>query len=197
MKKQNELEISGVGKAYVYTLKVEKKEFSLVTPELRDVKTQRTSGGSTIYTDGTQTWEKAQLGYNVNGRFIQKVERTDKVVKYELVDKTEYTGNYLSDSWYVVIPEPATETKLRELGLYDDKVMVFTYKKSSVGMSFHRAVLSSFQGVLFMDCAEKPAFRSDIALQVKAEMSVKTALQAALAQKQEIVVKASEILVEV
>jgi hypothetical protein len=61
-------------------------------------------------------------------------------------------------------------------------------------MSFHRAVITIFQGVLFMDTAEKPSFKSLIAEQVKAELYEKNALMAALAEnKSEVCVKAEEI----
>jgi hypothetical protein len=199
MRKMNEMEMLG-GSVTVFAVKLDGgKDFPLVTPELKEVKTQRTGGttATTSYTDGEKEWSKDQLGYNINGRFVQKVSKTDKVVRYVLKEKTDYAGNFLQDSTYVVEADAVAEEKLRELGIYDDKVMDFTYKKTDGYMKFHRAILSSFAGVLFMDTAEKPAFKSDIAAQVKAERMVKGALLAALAGKQEIVVKASEIEVTI
>jgi hypothetical protein len=197
MKKANELEIDGIGKVYVYSIKVDKPEFKQVTPDMKEVKGKRVGETSkTVYMDSEgKEHTKDEIGYSINGRFIQKVERSEKVKTYKIVDKTEYTGNFLSDSFYVVVPvDTSTDKVMREKGLYDDKGMEFTYKKSSTGMSFHRAVITSFQGVLFMDTAEKPAFKSMIAEQVKAELYEKNALMAALAEnKSEVCVKAEEI----
>jgi len=201
MKKANELEIDGIGKVYVYNVKIDKPEFPQVTPDLKEVKGKRVGPTSTtIYVDGAGVEHpKSEIGYNINGRFVQKVERSERVKTYRLVERADYMGNYMADSSYIVVPADAsTEKAMRDKGLFDDKGMEFTYKKSSTGMSFHRAVITCFQGVLFMDTAEKPAFKSAIADQVRAELLEKNALAAALADnKQEVVVKAEEIEVTV
>ncbi len=198
-KRQWEIEVAGVGKLNVYSINVDGKSFPLVTPDGKPVKGKRTGTSKTVYVDEDgKEWDKKELGYMINDRFIQKVEKTDKIKNYKIVDKTEYVGNYLSDSYYVAIPsDEETMIQLKEKGLYDDKAMEFTLKKSSVGMSFHRAVLSCFKGVLFMDSSTKPAFKSKIAQQVLEEMEQKSALMKALAETNEIVVKASEIEVEI
>lgn len=204
MRKLNELEMFG-GKATIFSAKVDKPEIPLVTPDMNEVKSKRVGESSkTIYLDPTgKEWDKSQLGYKVPVRnkegqteykFVTKLPKTDKVVRYEIEEKTRYIGNFWGDSRYVVEPDAVAEAKLRELGVYDDKVMTFTYKKVDNGKEYHRAVLFLFQGELCMETSEKPAFWSDFIAGYKAEKAERLALKAALQDANtEIVIKAEEI----
>lgn len=86
--------------------------------------------------------------YLVGGKKVQKVNRTEKVNNFKVVDRME-VFDFLAED-YAVLDYSDTTYKnfLREVG--EDKALKFVLKKSSVGYKFDVAFVFKFQNQLVM-----------------------------------------------
>ena len=97
MKAINSMEILGIGSVRLYNIKTDEKEFEMCNKDLvplTKVAVEKGKLGTYKYIDNTgKEYSKADVFYNINGRALNKVSRTEKVNKFNIVDKTNIIGN--------------------------------------------------------------------------------------------------------
>ena len=154
MKRTNCIEIVGLGSVNVYPIKTEERDFELVNKDLKPLKkvmVEKNKQATYKYVDGEgKDFSKEEIGYNINGRFLQKVERTEKVSKYKLVDKTDIIGNFMSDGYFIVASEDKTTQIHLEKEIGDSKAIEFVYKSSTIGFKWRKSYIMKFQNCFIM-----------------------------------------------
>ena len=145
MKKSNKIELVGVGTFDIYPIKTEEKQFRVVSKDLRPIKkvlVEKNKQATYKYFDDKGTeYNKEDIGFDVNGKFFQKVERTHKVTKYNIIDKTEIIGDFMSDGYFIIDGDDRTSQMNIEKELGDEKAIEYTYKSSTNGMKWRKAYI--------------------------------------------------------
>jgi len=142
MRKTQSFEILGVGTFNIYPIKKKEKTFQLVNSEGEAVeKTEKESGSSAVYvwTDSKgNEYTKEQVFYDIGGRKIQKIKKTEKVKTFELTDRTEIYDLAETSTYLLEGNETTTKNFENKVG---DKAIRFVFKKSSTGLKFHNAFI--------------------------------------------------------
>lgn len=153
MKKQNEIELVGIGKVRLYPIKAEQKEFEMCNKDLKPLKKAVAEKGSrAVYKfldSDNNEYTKEEVGYNINGNFLQKVKRTEKVNKFNVVDRTNIIGNFMGESYFILDADD-TALNLLEKQIGNDKALEFVYKSSSIGFKWRKAYIYAFQNCFVM-----------------------------------------------
>lgn len=144
MRKTHTFEIVGIGEFNEYPIKVKDKDYPIVSKDGKPLVKKVIQTGITgqygfMDSDG-KIYEKEEVFYNLNGKLVQKVEKTKQVSKFDVVSKDEVYNLLESDTSVLMASNKTTlETLKSKLG--NDKVLRITYKKSSVGFRFVKAYI--------------------------------------------------------
>lgn len=151
MKRTQQFQIVGVGEFDIYPIKQKPIELPRVTEEGTEVKrVMKERGTSSIYVwvDGSgKEYTDDKVFYDVSGNKVQKIKRTEKVVKFEITDRTEIYDLSESESYVLDCNETTRKTFSSKVG---DNAIKFALKKSSRGEKFHKAYLYGSQGEIMM-----------------------------------------------
>ena len=144
MRKTHSFEIVGIGEFDEYPAKIEEKDYAMVSKDKTIVVKKVVQQGTPTeyaYVDGNgKAFSKDEVFYDFNGKLIQKVNRTDKVSKFDVVPISEAVDCLEQDtSWIIAKSKTALDNFRAKVG--KDKAVKFTYKKSSVGLKFSKAYL--------------------------------------------------------
>lgn len=135
MKAINKIEIVGIGNITLLTIKASEKTFNPISKEGKELKAKR-EGSLTYYWEDSKgnRYERSDVFYEVAGQKVQKVNRTEKVKSFEVVDKLG-VYDFLTDGFYVVGCDETTRGILNKK-LNGDKAIRFLLKKSSRGFKW-------------------------------------------------------------
>lgn len=153
MRRTHSFEIVGVGEFDEYPAKVKDTEYPSVSKEgVALVKKVLTQGNPSEYgwiDINGNTYTKEQVFYNINGKLVQKVNRTDKISQHKIVDVTQAIELLESDTSFLVAK---SETALKQFKALvgEGKALKFNYKKSSVGFKWVNAFVFEMNGELVM-----------------------------------------------
>lgn len=153
MKKQQEFQIVGLGSFKTFPIKQKAQEFPRVTNDGKAVeKKAKVTGTKTEYAwfdeEGNE-YADSKIFYDIGGKKIQKIKRTEKVVNYETVDKTDMYDLADGVNTYCVDCDETTRGNFdKEIGVGNS--VKFVLKKSSTGTKFHIAYLYRSQGIIMM-----------------------------------------------
>jgi len=153
MRRTHSFEIVGIGEFDEFPAKAKDTEYPCVNKNgMPIVKKVLTQGNSSEYgwldADG-KVYRKDEVFYNLNGKFVQKVDRTEKVPVYQLTGVSEATELLESDTSFLL---PRNETTLKHFKeiVPEGKALKFAYKKSSVGFKWVNAFVFEINGELCM-----------------------------------------------
>lgn len=153
MKKIQKIEVVGLGEIELYGLKPQQQEFKPVNEAGEELTKKTKEAGkyaTYVYVDESdKEYSSDEVFYNVGGKIIQKVKKTEKINDFDIVEKSDILGDFMSDGYYIC---DCSETTLKnwdkEVG--QDKAISFVLKKSSRGLKFHRAYVLKFQNHLVL-----------------------------------------------
>ena len=148
MKRTNSFEIVGIGDFDEYPAKAEEVEFEPMTKDrIPLVKKQVQRGTPSEYAwmdkDG-KVYANNDVWWDIKGKLVQKVERTDKVTAFKYVEAKDIKPLSM-DTSFLEPRNDTTRNKLSEL-IKDGKALKFSYKKSSVGLKWTTGMLFEEDG---------------------------------------------------
>ena len=152
MKKTQQIEVIGIGKFDIYPIKAVEQKYPMVNLSGEEVfKQQVTKSIPSIFKfvdKKGKEYDKTEVFYQVLDNRIQQIKRTEKISRFEIVNKDEIYN--LSESSFSVLN--CDETTKR---IFDEKVknqaISFNIKKSTIGFKFHKAfVLKMFNELVMM-----------------------------------------------
>jgi len=153
MRRTHSFEIVGVGEFDEFPAKVKEQEYQSVNkdgvPVLKKMLTQGNSSEYRWMDVNGKVYRKEEVFYNVNGKFVQKVNRTEKVPTYKIIEATEAMELLESDTSFLL---PRNETTLKHFKdiCPEGKALKFAYKKSSIGFKWVNAIVFEIKGELCM-----------------------------------------------
>lgn len=144
MRRTHSFEIVGIGEFDEYPAKVKETEYVSVNKEgvpiVKKVLTQGNSSEYAWFDANGKVYPKEEVFYNLNGKFVQKVNRTDKVPNYKVVDVAEALQLLESDTSFLLPRNQTTLQHIKEL-IPSGKALKFVYKKSSTGFKWVNAFI--------------------------------------------------------
>lgn len=151
MRKTNTFEVKDIGEFSTYPIKQKSKEFKAVNQEGEEIKKEvKEKGNSAIYvwvdSKGNE-YKEEKVFYDISGKKIQKINKTEKVNNYELCDREEIF-DFVADSYYCLECNETTERNFNRV--VKDKAIRFIFKKSSRGFKFSVAYITKYQKQLLM-----------------------------------------------
>jgi hypothetical protein len=153
MRRTHSFEIVGIGEFDEFPAKVKEQEYQSVNkngePIVKKILTQGNNSEYGWMDANGKVYRKEEVFYNVNGKFVQKVNRTDKVPAYKIVNITDAVELLESDTSFLL---PRNETTLKQFNEIcpEGKALKFVYKKSSVGFKWVNAFVFQISGELCM-----------------------------------------------
>lgn len=182
MKRTHNFEIVGIGTFDEYPAKIKEQEYKAVNKQGGILqKKEITKGMPTEYgwldKDG-KVYRKDEVFYDINGKFVQKVNRTEKVNKFDIVPVSEAL-DLLESSTSFLEAQNSTTLKAFDNLVAEGKAIKFVYKKSSTGFKFVKAFIFKMGGELVMvtgigkksDMLERFKTNKRIAKESKQEMN--------------------------
>lgn len=164
MKSTNEIEIIGFGKYKTYNIKVEETEFQQVNKELKPIKkvlvSKGTQGTYKFIDEAGKEYPKQEIGFNVMGNFLQKVERTKTIKKFNLVDKIAIANDILNlkigtENVYLLYGDTTSNMALSEK-LGDNMALELpSFKGSSIGMKWRKAYITKINNFYMLILLKK------------------------------------------
>jgi hypothetical protein len=153
MRRTHSFEIVGLGEFDEFPAKVKEAVYPTVNKDgmavVKKVLTQGISSEYGWFDMNGKVYSKEEVFTNLNGQFVNKVERTKTIKKYDIVDFSD-VGNLLeSDTSFLLPKNETTLMRFKEL-VPDGKAMFFKYKKSSVGMKWVKSYVYLNQDELWM-----------------------------------------------
>ena len=143
MKRTHSFEIVGIGEFDEFPAKAKEPEYPSVNKDgLPVVKKILTQGNSSEYgwlDANGKVYSKEEVFYDLNGKLVQKVNRTDKVLKYKIVPITDI--ELLESDTSFLLPRNSTTLDLFKKFVPVGNAIKFAYKKSSVGLRFVNAII--------------------------------------------------------
>ena len=153
MNRTHSFELVGIGEFSEVPAKVQSKDYPIVNKlgEALVKKALQVGVPSEFgYMDKNGVvYEKSDVYYNLNGQLVQKVNRTDKVKAFDIVDKSE-AMNLLERDTSFLIASSLTALDILKEKIGNDKALKFVYKKSSVGLKFVKAYIYQLDNQLCM-----------------------------------------------
>lgn len=149
-RRTNHFEVVGLGEINLISINQKFPEFKPVSKEGKELTAKR-EGSLTYYwiDDEEKKYNESDVFYLVGDKKVQKIKKSEKIENFEIVDKTEILGNFMSDSYYICdVSDTLRKRWNKEIG--EDKAITFIFKKSSRGLKFHRAFVFQFQSVLIL-----------------------------------------------
>lgn len=153
MKRTHSFEIVGIGEFNEFPAKVKESEYPSVSKSGEPLVKKQVQVGipsEYAYMDKNGVvYEKKDVFYNLNGKLVQKVNRTESISSFKVVEAGE-VDNLLESSTSFLLPSNVTT-----LGNFRQKVgqgmaLKFVYKKSSVGFKFVNAYVFEKDNELVM-----------------------------------------------
>jgi len=153
MRRTHSFEIVGIGEFDEFPAKVKEQEYTACNksgiPVVKKVLTQGNSSEYAWFDTEGKIYRKEEVFYNVNGKFVQKVDRTEKVLNNKIVPVAEAMELLESDTSFLL---PRNETTLKHFKEIcpEGKALKFVYKKSSVGFRWVNAFVFETNGEICM-----------------------------------------------
>lgn len=152
MRTQQKFQVVGIGSFDLISIKQKPIEFLRVNNEGKEVeKKVKEKGTRTTYMwvdEVGKEYQDKDIFYDVVGKKIQKISRTEKVNNFEIVDKTEIYN--LSETKTYILKCDETTRKNFDEKVKDSAIKIKGFKKSSVGMSFEIAYIYRSQKEILM-----------------------------------------------
>jgi len=152
MRRTNSFEIVGIGEFDEFPAKAEEIEYPAMSKEREPLsKKMVTKGVSSEYAwmdRNGKVYPENDVWYEINGKLVQKVDRTKKVTAFKYVEAKDIKPLTMDSSFLLAKTETARQ-RLTEL-IKDGKALKFSYKKSSVGRKWTTAYLFEDEGELVM-----------------------------------------------
>jgi len=196
MKKTSEIEIEGVGKIKLYSIKVEKQIFEECNKngeKLKKVLVEKPKRAVYKWVDskGNEYTEK-DVFRNIGGILVQKVKKTEVVRNYKIVDKNNI--DLVNSSYMIAVADKYTEERLKQK-IGNDKAIMFIAKFSTNGFKWQRAYLFYRDNVLLLVKGEGLLSKAieEFYKQIQAKKQYDDFKQ----KLEQVVVKAEEIKLEV
>lgn len=153
MRKTHSFEIVGIGEFNEYPAKVKEVDYPSVSKSGEALVKKAVQVGipsEFAYMDKNGVvYEKKDVFYNVNGKLVQKVNRTEKISSFKVVEKGE-AMRLLESSTSFLLPSNLTTLELFKKQVGDGMALKFVFKKSSVGFKFVNAYLFEDSNELVM-----------------------------------------------
>ena len=153
MRRTHSFEIIGMGEFDEFPAKVKEQEYQSVNksgvPVVKKILTQGNSSEYAWFDAEGKTYSKEEVFFDVNGKFVQKVNRTEKVPTYKIVSASEAMELLESDTSFLLPRNETTLKHFREL-VKEGQAIKFAYKKSSVGFKWVNAFAFEINGELVM-----------------------------------------------
>ena len=151
MRKTQAIEIIGIGNFNIYPIKIKEKEYNKISQDgkILDKKILEPSiPAKFIYVDKEDNEvEKDKVFVDFNGLKIQQIKRSDKIKRFDIVDKTEIYN--LTEYGISFLDTDETTLKIFNEKI-QDKAITFKLKKATIGFNFYRAFILKLNGVLVM-----------------------------------------------
>ena len=151
MRKTQALEIVGIGEVEIYPIKKSAIEFPKVNKDGIEVqrKTEGFSRGTSYYVDSTgNKFDESEVFYKLGDKKVQSVKRTEKVAKFDVIDKALLMGDFMSEDYAVLKCSDTTKENFDRVA--KNSAIQFRIKSSSIGMKFDTAIIVKFKGHLIM-----------------------------------------------
>jgi len=151
MRKTQTIEVIGVGSFDIYPVKAQEQNFKEVLQNgspLKKVLVKQGIPNEYKWVDGNKKeYHKEEVFYNVFDNYTQGIVRTEKVKRFDIVDKSEVYN--LSESSISVLNCDDTTKEIFNEKVKDSAVK-FNLKKSSNGFSWKKAYIFKKNGELVM-----------------------------------------------
>ncbi len=152
MRTQQKFQVVGIGNFDLISIKQKPIEFTRVNNEGKEVeKKVKEKGTRTIYMwvdELGKEYQDKDVFYDVVGKKIQKISRTEKVNSFEIIDKTEIYN--LSETKTYLLKCDETTRKNFDEKVKDSAIKIKGFKKSGVGMNFEIAYIYRSQNEILM-----------------------------------------------
>lgn len=151
MRRTHSFELVGIGNFDEFPARVKDKEYPCVNKQgqalVKKVIAQGNSSEYAWFDANGKTYSKEEVFWSVNGKLVQKVNRTEKVSVSKLVPKEE-AFDMLELNTSFLLPQNETTLNAFRAAVPQDQALKFAYKKSSVGFKWVSAFVFELNGEL-------------------------------------------------
>lgn len=195
MKTTNNIEVIGIGNFKVISIKEkENDDLPLIDENFNELEKRQIEKGTQakyifINPKTKQEVTKDKVYYNFNSIKVQQIKRSEKIKKFDIVDKTEiYNLSELSIS----LLDSDDTTRINFDKIVSNNAIRFIYKKSTIGFTFWKAYILKLFDELFLITG-----KGDIKTAIKEyKENKKTSKEVTEVSIQKLVVNADDLEIE-